>query len=208
MSVVVVGKDKVEAAISSLAGPEMDARIGSGLVAWGQVIQRAARANLKTHHFTGRAEQSTSVSAPSMGSNTISVTVGIHGGLAPEGRPLEFGWASATGKQPPSEPIAKWLVSSSAGMSILESAGSSAVRRGQKVSTIGNVHLLTEGGRLTRRGTIASASQDSVAKGLAFVIARNIGKRGFSFGPLHWLSKASAETIEQGKAAFLRTVKR
>ena len=196
MSVVVVGKDKVEAAISSLAGPEMDARIGSGLVAWGQVIQRAARANLKTHHFTGRAEQSTSVSEPSMGSNTISVTVGIHGGLAPEGRPLEFGWASATGKQPPSEPIYQWLTGSSQGAAVLSAATGAQVNRTSKGFIVG-----------ARAGRLA-ATDESKARGLAFVIARNIGKRGFSFGPLHWLSKASAETIESGKAALLRTVKR
>jgi hypothetical protein len=195
MSVVVVGKDKVEAAITGLAGPEMDARIGLGLKAWGQVIQTAARENLHGHHFTGRAEQSTTVSEPSTVGNTIGVTVGIHGGLAPEGRPLEFGWSSATGKQPPTAPIVEWLTGSSQGAAVLSAATGAQVNR-KKGFIVG-----------ARAGRLA-ASDESKAQGLAFVIARNIGRRGFSFGPLHWLSKAAAETVGQGKAALLRTVKR
>ena len=192
MSVVVVGKDKVEASLAAYAGPEMEARLGLGLQAWGQVVQGGARANLHSHHFTGRAEQSTTVSGPSVSGSTVAVTVGIHGGLAPEGRPLEFGWASSSGKQPPSEPIYQWLTGSSQGAAVLTSAGGSVSRKGGFIA----------GARSGR------TSDESTARGLAFVIARNIGKKCFALGALHWLSKASVETIEEGKTAFLRVVRR
>ena len=193
MSVVIVGADKVKAAIASLSGPEMDARVGRGLMAWGQVIQTAARRNLHGHHFTGRAEQSTSVSEPTVSGSTVGVTIGIHGGLAPEGRPLEFGWASSSGKQPPSQPIYEWLTGSSQGANVLTSFGGSVNRTGE------GFIVGAKSGR---------TSQESTARGLAFVIARNIGRRGYSFGPLHWLSKAATETISEGRAAFLRVVQR
>ena len=191
MSVVIVGKDKVEASLAAYAGPEMEARLGLGLQAWGQVVQRGARANLHPHHFTGRAEQSTSVSGPTVSGSTVAVTVGIHGGLAPEGRPLEFGWKSDSGKQPPSEPIYQWLTGSSQGAAVLSSAGGSVNRKGGFIV----------GSRSSR------TSDESTARGLAFVIARNIGKKGYALGKLSWLSRAAVETIEAGKSAFLRAMK-
>ena len=191
VSVVIVGQDKVMAALAALGGPEMDARIGSGLQAWGQVIQTAARRNLADHHFTGRAEQFTTVEGPVVSGSSIAVTIGIHGGLAPEGRPLEFGWASSSGKQPPSQPIYEWLTGSSAGRSVLTGFGAS-------VNT-------TKAGFIPGSRRVPS---ESTARGLAFLIARSIGRRGYSFGALHWLSKAASDTIEDGKAAFLRVVGR
>ena len=47
-----------------------------------------------------------------------------------------------------------------------------------------------QGPFVSRKGTVASASGDKAVRGLAFVIARNIKRRGFSFGPLHWLGRA------------------
>ena len=193
VSVVIVGQDKVMAALAALGGPEMDARIGSGLQAWGQVIQTAARRNLADHHFTGRAEQFTTVEGPVVSGSSIAVTIGIHGGLAPEGRPLEYGWASSSGKQPPSQPIYEWLTGSSAGRSALIGFGAS-------VNT-------TKAGFIPGSARLP-ASEESTARGLAFLIARSIGRKGYSFGKLSWLSKAASDTIEDGKAAFLRVVGR
>ena len=195
VSVVIVGQDKVVAALSALGGPEMDARIGSGLQAWGQVIQTAARRNLADHHFTGRAEQFTTVEGPVVSGSTVGVTIGIHGGLAPEGRPLEYGWASSSGKQPPSQPIYEWLTGSSAGRSVLTGFGAS-------------VNTTKAGFIPGSRSARVSSSEESTARGLAFLIARSIGRRGYSFAALHWLSKAASDTIEDGKAAFLRVVGR
>lgn len=192
MSVVVVDRAKVEAAISALV-PETAERLGVGLQAWGQTIQMAARRNLHPHHYTGRAERATTVSSVTDTGMSLSITVGIHGGLAPEGRPLEFGWSSTSGKQPPSQPIYEWLTGSGQGATVLTSFGGS-------VNT-------------TKAGFIAGSrsgrtDQESVARGLAFIIARSIGRKGYSFGALHWLSKATVETIEQGKLALLRAVRR
>jgi hypothetical protein len=191
MSVVIVGMDKVKATLAQWSGPELDARMGTGLMAWGQVVQTQARQNLHSHHFHGTAEMATTVSSPVSSGTSTSVTVGIHGGLAPEGRPLEFGWASSSGKQPPSGPIYEWLTGSSQGAAALSSIAT--------VKTKGGFISGSKSNRL-------AASDESAARGLAFVIARSIGKRGYSFGALNWLSKAAVSTITAGKDAFMRVL--
>ena len=84
----------------------------AALEAGARIIQVKARANMATHHYTGRAESATQVSVPVVdAAQTVHVKVGILPGTwAPEGNTFEFGWHSKKGKQPPNAPIAEWLM--------------------------------------------------------------------------------------------------
>lgn len=85
-------------------------RAEEGLAEAGEIIQEAARANLDPYAYNYTASDQTTVSKVSRIGETSEITVGVHDlGLAPHARALEFGWKSATGKQPPTEPIAEWL---------------------------------------------------------------------------------------------------
>ena len=171
---VVVGLDNVQRNLALQLGPLMLEKVAAGLERGGFAVQAAARANLAPHHYHGTAEQQTTVSPPLITAGNVTVTVGIHGGLAPEGRPLEFGWASAAGKQPPTKAIAEWLTSKPG---LIPSANVSRNARGF----------------VRRKGTIAAIASESAVRGMAFVIARNIKRRGYSFGSLHWLDGALDE---------------
>jgi hypothetical protein len=48
------------------------------------------------------------------------------------------------------------------------------------------------------------ASDERTAKKIAFVVARNIGDRGYSFGQSHWLDNAARDTLP-AVAATVRT---
>ena len=193
-TVSVVGVDTAGKSLAEFSDV-LEARIGLGLQAWGTVIQSQARRNIAEHHFTGLTERSTTVSAVTKEGPVSTVTVGVHGGLAPQARPLELGWRSSTGKQPPSDAIYRWLTGSSKGAAAL-SGGGVEVKRNKSGFITGS------------RSRRVSGSDESRARGLAFVIARKIGRRpGFKIGALHWLSNAMVETVERGRAAFLAKVR-
>lgn len=155
ISVHIEGEAKVMAMLQHEA---YQSRAEHGLIDAAHAMERDAKANLKEHHFRGTTERNTTTSELQRNGDVSTVTVGIHGGMAPQGRPLELGWASQSGKMPPIQPIADWLVSK----------GYAGPKSGNK----------------------ATKTADSAVRGLAFVIARNIQRRGFSFGPIHWLGRA------------------
>lgn len=171
----VLGLDEVLARMQAELGPLMTAKVARGLELGGIAIQGAARQNLSEHHFHGTAENQTTVSPPLITGTSVAVTVGIHGGLAPEGRPLEFGWKSDSGKMPPVLPIAEWLVEKGIGQE----------RNAKGFISYG------KGGKSARVKEAAfGAAFPGATVSMAFLIARKIQKRGFSFGPLHWLERA------------------
>jgi hypothetical protein len=181
---------EVEAALAA-AGSRILGQAAVGLEQAGVVVQTNARRNLADHHYTGRAERMTVVSPPLITPESISVTVGIHAGTAPEGRPLEYGWKSESGKQPPTEPILQWLQSSGKGAGLLASAGIN-VRRNKAGFITGS------------RAQRVAPNQAAKARSIAFLIARKIGRRGYSFGKLGWLSGG----LEEAKPAILGIVGR
>ncbi|HTR71861.1 MAG TPA: hypothetical protein VMH41_16750 [Mycobacteriales bacterium] len=150
----------------------------AGLLKAGQTaIESRARANVEDeHHFTGNLAQNLHTEVQGSGLD-LEAHVGVSTGLVPEGRPLEFGWPAGSGKQPPTDAIARWLASKP------EIAGSPLVTR-------------SSAGFIRRKGTIAQISQDAAIRSRAFLIARAIGQRGYSFGALHWLSQAGADGAE------------
>ncbi len=153
---------------------DLDQGFGQGLFRVGQKIADLVRIELKPHHYTGRAEQQTHAELTGTGFKS-QVFVGVSTALVPEMRPLMLGWHSSSGKMPPVAAIAEWLAHKP------ELSGSSS-------------HFRTASGFVRNRkgATISSISQEADVRSRAFVIARAIGKRGFSFSPLHAFDKAFA----------------
>jgi hypothetical protein len=191
---VVLGEREVVAKLQLEVQALRTLKAEAGLLAGAHAVQRKAKENLAPHHYKGRAEQQTTVSAPLITPGSVTVTVGIHGGIAPEGRPLEYGWKSAGGKQPPTQAIADWLISSGRGASMLSSAGVELRRNKAGFIT----------GAKARRVAPTDASK---VKGLAFVIARNIKRRGYSFGELHWLENALRDETPTVLAELLKATR-
>jgi hypothetical protein len=165
-TVEIVGLAKAEALLSAA---RYERALGAGLLAAGILVQSEARAVLASHHWHGRAEAE--VHAEPRG--PLSVFVGGSAAKAPELRPLTYGWHSSSGKQPPTSAIAEWLTSKP------EIADSSSVSRSPR-------------GFVRRRGTIGQIAGESAIRSRAFLIARAIGRRGFSFGRLDTFAVAIA----------------
>lgn len=148
-------------------------RFGLGMLRAGQEVAGEMARSAKEHHDTGRLEQQIHATAMGEGFAT-EVHVGISTGLAPEGRPLAFGWKSGSGKQPPVQAIAEWLSrhpSAAAGL---------ANARGQALVSRNGA------GFVRRAGTIAEVTGDAALRSRAFLIARAIGRRGYRFGKHDW----------------------
>ena len=172
ISVHIEGEAKVMAMLQHEA---YQSRAEHGLIDAAHAMERDAKANLKEHHFRGQTERNTTTSDIERNGDVSSVTVGIHGGMAPQGRPLEFGWKSESGKMPPIQPIADWIVSKGIG---------------QKRNAKGGVNY-GKGGKAARVNEAAfGAAYPGATVSFAFLIARKIQKRGYSFPPLHWLGRA------------------
>jgi len=148
-------------------------QFGTGLYRAGQEVAGAMARSAKAHHDTGRLEQQ--IHAQPFGEGfATEVHVGISTGLAPEGRPLAFGWKSTSGKQPPTQAIAEWLSRHpGAASGLTNRAGKALVFR-------------TAAGFVRRRGTVAEVTGESALRSRAFLIARAIGRRGYSFGRHDW----------------------
>lgn len=142
--------------------------LATGMQRVGEAVATEARAIVKPHHFHGTFEQQIHAQTTGDSIATVVTQVGVNAHLVPEARPISYGWPAGRGKQPPSSAIAEWLASKP---ELVASIGSNAVTR-------------NAGGFIRRSGSIASVTQDSRIKGLAFVIARKIGRRGYSFAPL------------------------
>lgn len=143
-----------------------------GLYRAGQEVAAEMQREAKPHHWHGRLEQQIHANPPTGTGLNTEVRVGITTGLAPEGRPLAFGWKSEGGKQPPSgpgSPLADWVATHIAG------ASSNVTRNAA--------------GRIRRKGSIASITAEPGVQRIAFLIARKIARTGYRFGSDDWFHK-------------------
>jgi hypothetical protein len=168
------------------------ARIGrgfhDGMMEAGFLVAREVKVELKPHHYTGRAEQQLHPEPSGEGLKT-NVFVGASAALVPELRPLDQGWHSASGKQPPTQAIAEWLAHKP------EIAGSSSVFRTSK-------------GFVRRTGTIAQVSAEAGIRSRAFLIARAIGRRGFAFGKTNAFELGWARAAGQVQGIIARAIEK
>lgn len=163
MSLVGVRIVGLDDALRAISPEELSKGIPAGLYAVGQAVSKEVHGYIKPHHYTGRAEQQVHAEPPVGSGFNAHVFVGTSANLVPELRPLMFGWPGGQGKRPPIDAIARWLASKP------ELANSSNVTRNAQ-------------GFVRRRGTIATISQDKALRSRAFLIARAIGRRGYTFG--------------------------
>jgi hypothetical protein len=97
-----------------------------------------------------------------------------------------------SGKQPPIDAIARWIARKpEIGSSVSSNIGYNAA--GQRRTT----------------GTLSAVSQESRVRSLAFLIARAIGKRGYSSKtpPLRVFENAYQQSRSQVEATMLRALK-
>lgn len=161
-------------AVGKLEPAAWEAGARRGLLKVGQAAADEVKRDIAPHHYTGRAEQQVHAEQEHI-PGRISVHVGTSSALVPELRPLVYGWRSRGGKQPPTDAIATWLAHKP------ELAESPSVGR-------------TAAGflRFRRGATVASVAGESAVRARAFLIARAIGRRGYSFPPTDSFRKAWA----------------
>ncbi len=100
----VEGVAEVLAALS-VADAEIIARAELVLRSGAEVVAAVAKGNVSEHNWSGRLANKIQVKQ----TGPLEMSVGSR---SPEARPLEFGWTSSVGKQPPSGPrsrLVKWL---------------------------------------------------------------------------------------------------
>lgn len=168
--VEVVGISRVQAALH----PDAYARgLRIGMTRAGEEIRTEQQRIARPHHYRGRLEQGIRVQTVGAGLN-IETHIGISTAQVPEGRPLNYGWRSEGGKRPPSSALVPW---------VLEKFGAGLTgKTGRPLrSTTTNA-----AGRWRTRNA-AGAAGDAQVRSIAFLIARKIGQRGYSFGKLDWL---------------------
>ena len=179
-SIQVVGLDK---AVGDLDPALWTRGLRRGLLKVGQQAADAVKSDISPHHYTGRAEQQ--VHAQEEHLVGISVYVGTSAALVPELRPMVEGWRSTGGRRPPIDAIAEWLahkpeVTGRSDLHVLSSRGL------LKFKAIGR--LASSGKSVS--GSIGSTVSDPGIRSHAFLIARAIGKKGYSFGKTDSFHKA------------------
>ena len=170
VTVEVVGLQHV---IDGLDPARMGAGLKLGMLRAGQDIQREMRAKAAPHHFRGTLEQQIHVEQSGTGLH-VETRVGITTAKAPEGRPLQFGWKSTGGKQPPTDALVPWVLEHMGGD--LQNAKGQSLR-----------YRTTDKNGKWRARNRAGAAQDAQVRSIAFLIARRIGRKGYSFGSTDWL---------------------
>lgn len=167
--VEVVGMARVLADLDPARFVEFPRALQRGGLAIQAEMQHVAR----THHDLGNLERQIHVEGPTGSGINSEIRIGISTAAAPEGRPLAFGWSSTSGKRPPIDAIARWLTrhpeAAAGAKSSLNKAGGDLVFR-------------TAAGKVGRRGSIGMITTEASIRSRAFLIARAIGRRGFSFG--------------------------
>ena len=157
-------------AAAQLEPATWQAGVKRGLLRVGQLAADAVKLDIAPHHYTGRAQQQVHAQEIAL-PGVLAVHVGASSELVPELRPLVEGWKSSGGRQPPTAAIAEWLAHKP------EIAPTSSVSR-------------SASGRLSFRASIASVSSETAVRSRAFLIARAIGRRGYSFGKTDSFRKA------------------
>ena len=179
----VTGLDAVQKALSP---QQFEARLHAGLTTAGNLVAAQARNIVRPHHYTGRFEQQIHVAVTGTGLSQ-KATVGVSAAQVPEARPLSYGWKSNSGRMPPIEPIAQW------------------VAKHPEISPSKNSYTNSSGFRRTR-GSAASVGAESAVRGLAFVIARSIMRKGYSFPPLKVFETAYTQARASVVAALQKAI--
>lgn len=174
----------LQQAVAKLEPAVWERGLRRGLLKVGQQAADAVKDDISPHHYTGRAQQQVHAQEEHL-AEKISVYVGTSAALVPELRPMVEGWASSSGKRPPTGPIAEWLAHKPeiSGRSDLHYR---SVKGFLRFRSIGK---LADSGK-TVRGSIASTVADPEIWSHAFLIARTIGRRGYSFGKTDSFRKA------------------
>jgi hypothetical protein len=164
----------LDAALKALDPHTFEMGLRKGMHEAGDLLGGIARGHIKPHHLTGNFEQQIHTEVKGEGL-TIRAHVGVSSGQVPEARPLSYGWLSETGKMPPISAIAKWLT--------------------YKPGLINSKNVYTQvggkgHGNTVRRGSIATISAEKAVRSQAFLIARAIARRGYSFEPIRPFEKA------------------
>lgn len=152
----IVGINEALAAMSLEAGAQI-AVATAKMTEGAHAIKEIAAANLSEHSFTGRAADAVEVFGPAIAKEgyalafptRVTVSVGIkHTNVPPffVGATFENGWQSDTGKIPPIEPIARWVIAR--GIADTPAKGRSiafaiARRQGEKGYTFGTFKWLS-----------------------------------------------------------------
>lgn len=156
------------AAIAAKISPQgFEQGLRVGLSKAGNRVALEARQIIHPHHFTGHYEQEIHTEITGSGFNLTAI-VGVSKAQVPEAAPLSYGWRSTSGRQPPTDAIARWIA-----------------RKPSVGSGVSSNILTNSSGFRRTNGTISSVSSESAVRGLAFVIARKIGRKGYSFAPLN-----------------------
>ena len=198
-SIQVVGLDK---AVAKLAPAHWEQGLRRGLLKVGQQAADAVKEDISPHHYTGRAEQQVHAQAEHL-SSRISVYVGTSAALVPELRPMVEGWKSSNGRQPPVGPIAEWLAHKPGVTGRADLHGFSS-RGFLKFRSIGR---LASSGK-TVRGSIGSTVADPGILSHAFLIARAIGRKGYSFGKTNSFHKAWARVAPHAARTIAEEMRR
>lgn len=164
-----------------------------GLKEAGALLERAQREIVAPHHFRGTWEQQIHTEIRGSGLN-MEAHVGVSASRVPEARPMTYGWVSSSGHQPPTEAIADWL------------------SRKPDLGASSNVYRNASGFVRTRAGSggFRGVSQEAGVRSMAFLIARAIKRRGYTFGTgqggqkLDTLRKALEATRDRIGPAILK----
>lgn len=184
ITVSVTGLDAVERLLDPM---NLEQGLHVGLSKSGGIIAAQARAIIRPHHYTGHYEQQIHTVVTGTGLNQVA-RVGVSASQVPEARPLSYGWRSGSGKMPPIEPIARWLA------------------KHPDIGASPNSFRNASGFRRTS-GSISSVASESAVRGLAFVIARSIARKGYSFQPLKVWETAFQRSQSQIAVTILRALR-
>lgn len=158
VEVRIVGLEKT---MRDVSPAEFGRRTHDGFHAAGLVIEGAAKGIVAPHHYTGRFEQRIHTVTTGHNLGDIKTVVGVIG--VPEARSLTYGWP--VGSFPNISKIADWVVRR------IENASVSVSRTSKGL-------LRVKPGA----GGLKGAAGEGNVKHIAFVIARAISRRGFTFG--------------------------
>lgn len=172
-TIEVIGMERIAATLDPARWDRFPLALQQGGIAMAAEMQRAA----KSHHDRGTLERAIHSEGPIGRGLKAEVRVGISTSAAPEGRPLAFGWKSDSGKMPPIAPIADWLT---------RHPEAAAGAKGDLNRKGGDLVFRTMDGKVARQGTVAMVSSQSQIRSRAFLIARAIQRRGYSFGRSDW----------------------
>ncbi len=185
IGIKITGADKAKAMLDPT---NIGLGVRKGMIRGATLIEGEAKRIVKPRHWHGTAERSIHQRVSGSGFDT-EVMVGSNSARAPHFRSLSYGWPSGKGKQPPTDAIAEWLTS-----------------KPEIVSGVTKSVKRNSAGFVTRSGSVSAISKEAKVRGLAFVIARKIGKKGFSFKPMMIFEMAWGKNRDKVGAAIREAI--